>query len=128
MSALTHTVVGTNDLERSRTFFDKVLGALGLKRLFDDDNRSAWGVDAPAVMVTKPLNGEPATHANGGTIGLAAPSRKAVDEFHAAGLANGGTCDGPPGPREFSPTAYGAYVRDPDGNKFCAYCFADEKS
>lgn len=125
MSVFTHVVLGTNDLERSRKFYDAALGALGHKRLMDmDNNASIWGVDAPAVMVTKPANGLPATYANGGTLGLAASSRAAVHAFHAAGLAAGGTDEGAPGPRAFTPTAYGAYLRDPEGNKICAYCFA----
>ncbi len=126
MSVFTHIVVGTNDLDKSRGFFDKALAALGLARVYDGDSMSVWGKGAPALMVTKPANGEPATHANGGTIGFAAASREAVNNFHAEALANGGTCEGPPGPRAFSPNAYGAYVRDPDGNKFCAYCHAPE--
>jgi catechol 2,3-dioxygenase-like lactoylglutathione lyase family enzyme len=126
MSVFTHVVVGTNDLEKSRGFYDKVLAAVGLKRLYDGDTASAWGKDAPAIMVTKPINGQAATYANGGTIGFAAASRDAVNNFHAKALANGGTCEGPPGPRAFAPDAYGAYVRDPEGNKFCAYCYAPE--
>ena len=56
----------------------------------------------------------------------AAPTRAAVHRFHEAALANGGTCEGAPGPRKFTPTSYAAYVRDPDGNKLCTYCFAAE--
>lgn len=126
MSVFTHVSVGSNDLEKSRSFYDKVLGALGLKRLFDGETASAWGSEQPALMVTKPIDGQPATRANGGTVGFAAATREAVNNFHAEALANGGTCDGPPGPRQFAPNAYGAYVRDPDGNKFCAYCYAPE--
>ncbi|HKX35157.1 MAG TPA: VOC family protein, partial [Rhizorhapis sp.] len=71
----------------------------------------------------KPANGEPASFANGGTIGFAAPDKDAVDAFHAAGIANGGTCEGEPGLRPQAPgRAYGAYLRDPDGNKICAFC------
>ena len=82
-----------------------------------------WGeIDG---VVLKPGNGLPSTYANGGTLGFAAPSRAAVREFHAAGVANGGKCEGAPGPRNFTPTAYAAYLRDPDGNKVCAYCFND---
>ncbi|HWL47743.1 MAG TPA: VOC family protein [Sphingomonadaceae bacterium] len=127
MGILTHTVVGSNDLEKARVFYDKTLGALGVKRLVDDgDTRSMWGKDGPEFMVTKPANGQPASFANGGTIGFAAPSRAAVRAFHEAALANGGTDEGAPGPRNVTPTSYGAYVRDPDGNKLCAYCFAGE--
>lgn len=124
MAIFTHVVVGTNDLERSRRFYDATLATLGVKRVMNMDAASLWGVDAPEFMVTKPGNGLPATYANGGTIGFAAPSRAAVHEFHKMALANGGKDEGAPGPRSFTPTAYAAYVRDPDGNKLCAYCFA----
>ncbi|MGH8238317.1 MAG: VOC family protein [Steroidobacteraceae bacterium] len=78
-------------------------------------------------MVMRPLDGLPATPANGGTIGFAAPSRKAVHEFHQAALANGGTDEGAPGPRaHIAPTAYAAYVRDADGNKICTFCYLPE--
>ncbi len=123
MTIFTHVVVGTNDIEASRRFFDPVLGALGLKRLLDMEGASSWGADTPQLLVTRPLDGRPATAANGGVAGLAAPSREAVDAFHAAAIANGGNCDGPPGPRGFAPDAYGAYIRDPIGNKFCAFSF-----
>lgn len=124
MGVFTHVVVGSNDLERSRKFYDSVLGTLGLKRVMNLDSASLWGVDGPEFMVTKPGNGQPATFANGGTISFAAASRDAVKEFHKAALAAGGKDEGLPGPRTFTPTAYAAYVRDPDGNKICTYCFA----
>lgn len=123
MSIFTHVVVGTNDVERARRFYDSVLGTLGLKRVMNFEGASLWGADAPEFMVTKPGNGQPATYANGGTISFSAPSRAAVHEFHKAALALGGTDEGAPGPRDFTPTAYAAYVRDPDGNKLCTYCF-----
>ncbi len=122
--AFTHVTVGTNDLEKSTAFYDAALAPLGLKNLGGiPDRATLYGDEKWEFIVTKPANGEPATHANGGTIGFAAPNRTAVDAFHAAALANGGTCDGPPGPRAFDPNAYGAYARDPFGNKLCAYCF-----
>ncbi len=125
MSVFTHVVVGTNDLERARTFYDATLGALGMKYMGPmGEHAHMYGVDRPAFMVTRPRNGQPACFANGGTIGFAAATRDAVNAFHAAALANGGSDEGQPGPRPFSPTAYGAYVRDPDGNKLTAYCFA----
>ncbi len=127
MAIFTHMVVGTNDLERSKKFYNATLGALGLKSVGPmGANGHMWGKDGPEFIVTKPANGLPATYANGGTIGFAAPSRKAVHAFHEAGLANGGTCEGKPGPRSFTPTAYASYLRDPDGNKICTYCFAPE--
>ena len=127
MAIFTHIVVGTNDIGKARTFYDKTLGALGLKRVMDlHENASIWGADAPEFMVTKPGNGQPCTFANGGTISFAAPSRAAVRAFHETALANGGSDEGAPGPRSFTPTAYAAYARDPDGNKICTYCFAAE--
>ena len=125
MSVFTHVVVGTNDLARARKFYDATLATLGLKYIGPmGENAHMWGADKPAFMVTKPRNGEPACFANGGTIGFVAPSRDAVHKIHAVGLANGGADEGQPGPRPFSPTAYGTYLRDPDGNKICTYCFA----
>ena len=127
MSAFTHVVLGTNDLDQGKAFYDAALNALGLNNLGPfNDTGYLYGTDAPAFILTKPANGEPACHANGGTIGFAAASRAAVDQFHAAGMANGGTDEGAPGPRAITPTAYGAYLRDPDGNKLCAYSFAEE--
>jgi catechol 2,3-dioxygenase-like lactoylglutathione lyase family enzyme len=118
----THVMVGSNDIERSRKFYDAVLGALGHKSV-PGVPIPMYRTDAGTLMVRAPIDGNAATYANGGTIGLQAPSRKAVDEFHKAALANGGKCEGPPGPRAFAPNAYAAYIRDPDGNKFGAFCY-----
>jgi len=123
MAIFTHVVLGTNDIEKARKFYDSTLGALGLKRVMNMDNASLWGKDGPEFMVTKPANGNAATAANGGTIGFAAADRPAVHAFHKAALEAGGTCEGPPGPRDFTQTAYAAYVRDLDGNKLTAYTF-----
>jgi catechol 2,3-dioxygenase-like lactoylglutathione lyase family enzyme len=125
MGIYTHIVLGTNDISKARKFYDATLGPLGIKNLGPmGDNASLYGVDAPEFLVTKPANGKDACFANGGTVSFAAPSRAAVHEFHVAALANGGTDEGAPGPRNFTPTAYAAYVRDPDGNKISTYCFA----
>src|SRR5579871_3723429 len=110
----THVMVGSNDIPRSRTFYDAVLGALGHKRNPARDMPLIYTAPTGTFMVRTPLNGVNATYANGGTVGFQASSRKAVDEFHKAALANGGKCEGPPGPRQFAPNAYAAYVRDPD--------------
>ena len=124
MAGITHVTLGSNDLERSRAFYDDVFPTVGLQRKMEIPNRIIYGVDGgTSVMICTPANGEPASFGNGSTLGLSAESRKAVDDFHAAGLANGGTCEGPPGPRAFAPTAYGAYLRDPDGNKLCAFTY-----
>jgi len=79
MAIFTHLVVGTNDLAKARAFYDKVLEPLGLKRLMElGDNGSGWGESGAEFFVLKPANGQPATHANGGTVSFAAPSRAAV--------------------------------------------------
>ena len=125
MAIFTHVVLGANDVAKSRKFYDAALGALGINNLGPfGDKAFLYGKDAPEFLITKPANRQPACHANGGTLGFVAPTRDAVHKFHAAGLANGGTDEGQPGPRTFTPTAYAAYLRDPDGNKICAYCFA----
>ena len=126
MSIINHVTVGTNDLEAASKFYTEALAPLGINNMGPmGENGTLFGAETPELVITKPRNGEPATYANGGTLGFAAKTREAVRQFHAAGLANGGTDEGEPGPREFTPTAYGAYLRDPDGNKICAYCFAD---
>lgn len=126
MSIFTHVAIGTNDLEKARTFYDSVLGTLGLKRIADLGEAGAiWGQDAPSFFVMKPVNGEPATVGNGVTVSFDAPSRAAIDAFHAAALSAGGTDAGLPGTRDWAPNAYAAYVRDLDGNKLTAYCFKD---
>jgi catechol 2,3-dioxygenase-like lactoylglutathione lyase family enzyme len=125
MAIFTHVVLGANDLPQSRNFYDAALAALGVQNLGPmGDNGFLYGAGSPEFLITKPRDGKSATLANGGTVGFAAPSRAAVRAFHAAALASGGTDDGAPGPRSFTPTAYAAYVRDPVGNKLCAYCFA----
>lgn len=127
MSILNHATLGTNDLQRAEKFYTAALGALGIKSFgMMNDTGYMYGGDHPQFLILKPRNGQPATHGNGSTLGFVAPSRAAVHKFHEAGLANGGTDEGEPGPRAFAPTAYGAYLRDPDGNKICAYCFAPE--
>lgn len=119
----THLFIGTNDPEKSRAFYDAVMGALGRGKgtVIKDGNGTAYSGDGASFVVARPGNGEPATAANGGTIGLAAPTPEAVDAAHAAGIAAGGTSDGEPGPREAFPGCYGAYLRDPDGNKLCLW-------
>lgn len=124
MTIFTHVVIGTNNLEQARNFYDGVLGTLGIKRVMNLDTASLWGTEGPQFMVTKPGNGLPATYANGGTISFVAPSRDAVHAFHEAALKLGAKDEGGPGPRAFTPTSYAAYVRDLDGNKICTYCFA----
>jgi catechol 2,3-dioxygenase-like lactoylglutathione lyase family enzyme len=120
-----HVVVGTNDLEKSKRFYDAVLGALGYAEGVSDDNdkrrRYVYRAGTGLFIITQPLNGQPATSANGGTIGFTCQSTEQVDRWHAAGVASGGTsAEAPPGVRKASAgSLYLAYLRDPDGNKLC---------
>jgi catechol 2,3-dioxygenase-like lactoylglutathione lyase family enzyme len=122
----THFMLGTNDAEKARQFYDATMQALGHKPSqmpAGADRHFYGGFGAGALGIGKPANGEPASFANGGTVGLAAKDKDAVDSWHAAGIANGGTDEGAPGPRPNAPgNSYGAYLRDPDGNKLCAFC------
>ncbi|PZU06170.1 VOC family protein [Sphingomonas sp.] len=117
-----HIVIGTDDLEGAKRFYDAALGALGIPAgMIDGRGRVAYAHGGGRLLITKPINGDPACHANGGTIGFAAPSPEAVDAWHAAGVAQGGTsCEDAPGWRQ-SPIGrlYLAYLRDPAGNKLC---------
>jgi len=118
-----HIMVGSNDIEASRTFYDATLAALGGSAgKLDPSGRLFYMNNGGRFIVTKPIDGAPAYHANGGTIGFAAESPEAADAWHAAGLASGGTaCENPPGVREGSfGNLYLAYLRDPAGNKLCA--------
>lgn len=121
MSIYTHTVVGTNDIVEAKKFYDALMSVLEINVLMENENRVVYGNGIPTLGVTKPINGEPATAANGGTIGFMGKSKEQVDALHAAALANGGSCEGAPGPREAIPNSYGAYFRDPLGNKFCIF-------
>jgi catechol 2,3-dioxygenase-like lactoylglutathione lyase family enzyme len=105
-----------------------VFGALGITGMHTPNG--AWYGDPEAregmFGVVTPRNGNPACFANGGTIGFPAPSTEAIDAWYAAGMANGGCDEGPPGPREWEPPMYVAYMRDPDGNKLCALFMTGE--
>lgn len=116
-----HIMIGTNDLERSRTFYDAVLGTLGVRPGALDRHRIFWRTPSGVFSVTLPIDGQPATLGNGGTIGFACQSAEQTDAWHAAGLAHGGSsCEDPPGVREGAAgKLYLAYLRDPDGNKIC---------
>jgi catechol 2,3-dioxygenase-like lactoylglutathione lyase family enzyme len=116
-----HIMIGTNDLDRSKAFYDTVLGTLGVPAGRVDGHRVFYMTPTGIFSVSQPINGEPATHANGGTIGFACASPEQADAWHAAGVAAGGkTCEDPPGVREGATgKLYLAYLRDPDGNKLC---------
>ena len=115
-----HVMVGTNDLATSKAFYDATLGTLGIEAGFQDSEvRCVYRTPGGTFMIKVPIDGEPATHGNGSTIGFAASSSEAVDAWHAAGVANGGTAiEDPPGMRGSG--VYLAYLRDPFGNKLCA--------
>ena len=120
---VTHMTVGANDVEASRKFYDAALGALGIPASQGPDakGRYWWRTDRGAFAVGKPIDGEPACHANGGTIGFHAKEAAMVQAFHDAGVAAGGTAiEDPPGERNgpFGKLVL-AYLRDPSGNKIC---------
>jgi catechol 2,3-dioxygenase-like lactoylglutathione lyase family enzyme len=118
-----HVMVGAKDLEASRKFYDAVFGTLGISAGVTDEKGRLFYLSPTGVFaVTKPINGAPATAANGGTVGFTVADPASVDAWHAAGVANGGTtCEDPPGVRESGMgKMYLAYLRDPSGNKLCA--------
>ena len=117
-----HVMVGTNDLEKAKVFYDGLLGALGVRPAMVDGHRIFYLTKSGVFAVSKPIDGKSATVANGGTIGFACSSPEQADAWHAAGIAHGGTpCENPPGIREGSAgKLYLAYLRDLDGNKLCA--------
>jgi len=122
---LLYVTIGTNDLDRAGAFYDAVLATLGYRRQRRDGTEIGYSADGDVrcrFWVVTPFNGEPATFGNGSTIALVAETRAAVNAFHAAALANGGTDEGAPGLRPFHPNFYAAFVRDPDGNKLSAVC------
>lgn len=117
-----HVMVGVNDLEASKTFYDALLGTIGIKPGFANKNRYFYRSPSGSFAISTPINGEPACHGNGSTVGFTMESPEQADAFHAAGVAYGGTtCEEPPGYRE-GPVGrlYLAYLRDLDGNKLCA--------
>jgi catechol 2,3-dioxygenase-like lactoylglutathione lyase family enzyme len=117
-----HVMVGANDMEASKAFYDATFAAIGVKPgFYDDKGRAIYLHDGALFMVTTPIDGAPACHANGGTIGLKMTSPGQADDWHAAGVAAGGAaCEDPPGVREGAfGKLYLAYLRDPAGNKLC---------
>ena len=118
-----HIMVGANDVAASREFYNAVLGALGVSPGVDDPRgRVWWRTERGLFAISKPIDGEAACHANGGTIGFTAKTIEAADAFHAAGLAHGGvSIEDPPGLRDGTfGKLHLAYLRDPSGNKVCA--------
>lgn len=121
-----YVMVGTNNMKRATKFYDAALAPLGLAQAGGSARYTGYapkGDPAKAqFFVTKPYDKKEATAGNGTMITLKARSRKAVEAFHAAALAAGGTDEGKPGPRPKDGSNCYAYVRDLDGNKICAYC------
>ncbi|UPG70922.1 VOC family protein [Roseomonas gilardii subsp. gilardii] len=116
----THVMIGSNDLERARKFYDATFAALGGKAgEMDARGRLIYAHEGSRLMITTPIDGKPATAANGGTIGIAAASRDHVLAWHKAGTTHGGTAIESP-PTERPDGAFVAYLRDPDGNKLTA--------
>ena len=118
-----HVMIGADDIEEAKRFYDAALGALGVRPgRVDPKGRVIYLHGGSIFLVTRPINGEPACHANGGTIGFAAATPEEADAWHAAGLAHGGTaCEDPPGLRSNElGSLYLAYLHDPAGNKICA--------
>jgi catechol 2,3-dioxygenase-like lactoylglutathione lyase family enzyme len=122
-----YVTIGSNDIARSCAFFDAALAPLGYQRTFEGGGWAGYGpggekTSGLQIYLATPANGEPATFGNGSMLAFKAPSRSAVEAFHAASLSAGGKDEGAPGVRgDNDPPFYAAYVRDPEGNKFCAY-------
>jgi catechol 2,3-dioxygenase-like lactoylglutathione lyase family enzyme len=120
-----HVMIGSNDIARSKKFYDALFGALGGKPAAQDaKGRLIYAHNGGLLMVSKPIDGKPATNANGGTIGFTMANSEQADAWHKAGVANGGAAiEDPPGVRQGGAgPMYLAYLRDPDGNKLCALC------
>ncbi len=122
-----HITLGANNLEKAIAFYDAVLAPLGMERVYTDMDHHLVGYGAKGgqaeVFVCRPFDGGKATHGNGSHVALLAPDRQAVDAFHAAAIAAGGSDEGAPGLRpHYHEHYFGAYVRDPDGNKLQACC------
>ncbi|MBV8393304.1 MAG: VOC family protein [Alphaproteobacteria bacterium] len=124
-----HVTVGSNDVARAKTFYDAATGPLGLVRKADYPEAAGYGRPdgRPQLWVLSPADKKAATVGNGITIGLEAGTRAAVDAAYKAAMAAGGKDEGKPGIRKhYHPNYYGAYVRDPDGNKVCIVCHKPE--
>lgn len=119
-----HVTFGTNDIDRARAFYIPVMETLGINQPFELPATLVFGdMVGPKLFLVSPFDGGTATSGNGTHAAFITDDRAKVDAFHAAALANGGTCEGPPGPRpHYHANYYGAYVRDPDGNKLQAVC------
>ena len=118
-----HVMLGANDIQASKAFYDAILGVVGCKPgVIDDKGRCFYFTKTGTFALSKPIDGQPASHGNGSTVGFAMESPEQAGAWHAAGLAAGGvTCEDPPGVRQGNGVKlYLAYLRDPSGNKICA--------
>lgn len=122
-----HLSVGSNDIERAETFYSAVLAVVGWRLIDRDATSLDYGTSIVQLSIETPTDGDRATPGNGVHIAFAAQSRSEVDRFHEIGLQKGGACAGKPGIRaEYDRNYYGAFVRDPDGNKLEAVTFSAE--
>jgi predicted lactoylglutathione lyase len=121
-----YVTLGTNDLETAVSFYDELLASIGATRIFEQDNFVAWstGPANPALSVSRPYDGEPATIGNGVMIAIALDAPEKVDAFYAKVMELGGSDEGAPGLR--GETFYAAYFRDLDGNKLNAFCMLNK--
>lgn len=124
-----YVMVGTNDIERARKFFDAVFGEVGAKRGWDNERMTGWSAGkGPSLIVVKPYDGQAATVGNGTMVALAVASPEDSQKMHAKALALGGKDEGAPGFRGGDNSGfYGSYFRDLDGNKFVAFCMVPKK-
>lgn len=128
---LSHVFIGVNDFDRAMAFYSPVLERLGLVLRFTEPARpwAGWqtpGVARPLFLIGRPFDGQPAAPGNGAMNALLAADRATVDAVHALSLQHGGRCEGSPGLRpEYHANYYGAYFRDPEGNKLCVCCHGD---
>lgn len=118
LRSVCHASVGTNDLEKAKTFYVPVLKTLGISLVSEYSHALAFGKDYPEFWVQRPYDQQEATPGNGVHFGFVAISKSQVDDFYAAAMKHGGICNGKPGKRpEYGEPYYGAFIVDPDGNK-----------
>ncbi|QXE07170.1 VOC family protein [Paraburkholderia sprentiae WSM5005] len=125
---ISHVFIGVNDFDRAFKFYSVIMSELGHQLKFCDPDRpwAGWmadGMPRPLFLIGRPYDGNSAERGNGQMVALLAPDRRSVDQAYASALAHSGSCEGPPGlRRHYHPDYYGAYFRDPEGNKICVCC------